>query len=330
MPVSNPLSPPSPDGRFDAGVVREAAQWLMRTHPAAEPSEAQWQACLRWRASHTQHELAWQHAQHISSQFGIIPVELSKATLGRPPARARRDAIKRLALLLALAPAVALTVRQLPITAWRAQYRTSVHERRRIMLADGSHIEVNAGSAFDAVYDETQRQIVLHEGEILIETAPDTQAAPRPFRVETADGFIRAIGTRFSVKRVSSWSDVAVFDGAVEVVARHDATQRRILTASQQVRLVTTHLAQTEALAEHSADWVHGILHANNQRLADFTAELARHRRGWIRCDPAVADLRISGSFRLDDTDSVLRALARTLPVQIVFHTRYWVTLQAA
>lgn len=330
MPVSHPVNPASPDGRFDARVVREAAQWLMRMHPAAEASEAERQACLHWRASHAQHELAWQHAQRINSQFGILPAALGKATLGRPPTRARRDAVKRLALLLALAPAVALTARQLPISAWRAQYRTAVNERRSILLADGSRIAINSGSAFDAIYDDTRRQILLHEGEILIETATDTQAAHRPFLVETPDGVIRAIGTRFRVQRVASWSDVAVFDGAVEVVARLDTTQRRIIAANQQVRLVATHVAPTDALAEHSADWVHGILHADNQRLADFVAELSRHRRGWIRCDPAAADLRISGSFRLDDTDSILHAIARTLPVQILFQTRYWVTIKAA
>jgi len=65
-------------------------------------------------------------------------------------------------------------------------------------------------------------------------------------------------------------------------------------------------------------------------RLEDFTAELARYRSGVVRCDPAVADLRVSGVFSLRDTDRALENLTRGLPVDVVYRTRYWVTLRAA
>jgi transmembrane sensor len=48
-----------------------------------------------------------------------------------------------------------------------------------------------------------------------------------------------------------------------------------------------------------------------------------------IRCDPAVAGLRVSGVFRLDDTDAVLAIVAETLGVRVVSRTRYWVTVTA-
>lgn len=334
MPASARLNPAAQEPPLDPRVAREAAQWLMRVHPAAEPGENELRACQQWRASHAEHELAWQRAQQLNAKFGIMPPMLGKAALGRSSARSpgqqRRAAVKKLALLLTVAPASLLAYRQLPLDTWRADHRTATGERRSIQLADGSHVQMNTGSAFDAVYDDTQRLLILHEGELLIETARDSQSPARPFRVQTADGRIRAIGTRFTVKRIAAWSDVAVFDGAVEVQARDDATQTRILAAHHQLRLSATHLGATEALVSHGADWTRGILHADNQRLADFSAELARHRRGWIRCDPAVADLRISGSFRLDDTDGILRALVGTLPVRITLHTRYWVTIHPA
>ena len=40
------------------------------------------------------------------------------------------------------------------------------------------------------------------------------------------------------------------------------------------------------------------------------------------------ADLLISGAFQLRDTDLVLSAVAQALPVNVVYRTRYWVTLQ--
>lgn len=322
--------PAAQDEPLDPRVAREAAQWLMRLHPAAQPDDAERRACLAWRASHAQHELAWQRAQHINDRFAVMPAELGKAALGRTPVQQRRQAVKKLALLIAAVPAGVLAYQQLPVAAWQAAYRTATGERRRVQLADGSRVQMNTGTAFDVEYDAAQRLLVLHEGELLIETAPDTQARSRPFGVRTADGLVRAIGTRFCVQRGAAWSDVAVFDGAVEVAPRDAAAGKRIVAANEQCRFTSAGLAGPEPLAPHRADWVDGILHADDRALAAFVAELARHRRGWIRCDPAVAGLRISGSFRLDDTDGILRALAATLPVEIRFHTRYWATIVPA
>ncbi|WZB73660.1 hypothetical protein WJ972_19795 [Achromobacter insuavis] len=65
-------------------------------------------------------------------------------------------------------------------------------------------------------------------------------------------------------------------------------------------------------------------------RLDAFLAEVSRYRRGVVRCDPAVAGLRVSGVFRLQDTDAVLAIVARTLGLRVVERTRYWVTLSSA
>jgi len=330
MPGAARVTPAAQEEPLDPRVAREAAQWLMRMHPAAEPDDADHRACLAWRASDAQHELAWQRAQRFNEKFAVMPAELGKAALGRPAQRQRqrRQAVKTLALLLTAAPAGILAYQHLPVAAWRAQYRTATGERRSVQLADGSRVHMNTGTAFDIVADDAQRLVLLHEGELMIQTAPDARAMARPFRVRTTDGLIRAIGTRFCVRCGPAWSEVAVFDGAVEVAARDGAA--RIVAASEQLRFSSDDLGDTETLEGHRADWVDGILHADNQTLAAFAAELARHRRGWLRCDPAVANLRISGSFQLDDTDRVLRALAATLPVSIRFHTRYLATIVPA
>ncbi|WP_370444251.1 hypothetical protein [Candidatus Burkholderia verschuerenii] len=55
-------------------------------------------------------------------------------------------------------------------------------------------------------------------------------------------------------------------------------------------------------------------------RLADFLSEIGRYRRGVVRCDASIADLRLSGTYPLDDTDRVLAALAHALPVRIALY----------
>ncbi|WP_420224202.1 DUF4880 domain-containing protein [Pigmentiphaga litoralis] len=115
----------SPDVALDPRVAREAAQWLMRVHPAAEPTDKDHRACQQWRAAHAQHELAWQRAQRLDARFGVIPPALSTAVLERRPVQARRRAVTKLALLLTLSPAALIAYRQMPVDAWRADYKTA-------------------------------------------------------------------------------------------------------------------------------------------------------------------------------------------------------------
>ena len=68
---------------------------------------------------------------------------------------------------------------------------------------------------------------------------------------------------------------------------------------------------------------------AQGQRLADFVDELSRYRRGHLGCDPRLAELRVSGTFPLDDTDQVISALGETFDLDVQHLTRYWVTLKA-
>ncbi|MNW08973.1 fec operon regulator FecR [compost metagenome] len=74
--------------------------------------------------------------------------------------------------------------------------------------------------------------------------------------------------------------------------------------------------------------WVDGLIVTRDMRLADFLKEVNRYRRGYLVCASDIADLRLSGVFRLEDTDKLLAILPRTLPVQLRYRTRWWVTLE--
>ncbi len=63
--------------------------------------------------------------------------------------------------------------------------------------------------------------------------------------------------------------------------------------------------------------WADGLIVTRNMRLADFLDEVGRYRRGYLGCAADIADLRLSGVFRLEDTDKLLALLPRTLPVQV-------------
>lgn len=318
---------------LERAIVREAAQWLSCLHGGAQTTPEELAACARWRAADPEHERAWQHAQHINAKFGLIPPDIGVVTLGRSVRTDRRAAIKTLMLLMTAVPAGYVAYQVTPWGIWTADYRTAAGETRTIDLDDGTRVQLGTASAIDVVYTAQERLLILREGEIVVTTGRDTQHRTqtyRPFIVQAKHGRVRAIGTQFHVRQDDRRPDrtyVAVLQGAVDIRPRQASHTGMILHAGQQTSFSVTDIASPEAVNAHATDWTRGMLFANSMRLADFLAELGRYRPGVLRCDPDVADLLITGVFRLDQTDRVLAALPETLPVKVTYRTRYWVTV---
>ncbi|WP_326537996.1 FecR domain-containing protein [Pseudorhodoferax sp.] len=326
------MNPPTPLPR---AVVRVAAQWMACLH-AGEATASQRDAFALWRGADPLHELAWQRAERLHAALGTLPPALGLQVLDRPRHQGqRRVALRTMAALAAAVPAGYLAWRgtRSDGPGWTAAHSTATGERRSTVLPDGTRLHLNTATAVDLDFqpgDAGLRRVLLHRGEVQIETAHDAQQ--RPFVVDTRHGRIRALGTRFVVRQLGSEAGtlVAVQHSAVEV--RPGAARGQpptVVQAGRQARFDTAAVQPLAAADPQQAAWTRGLLFAANQRLADFAAELGRHRPGLLRCAPAVAGLRISGVFRLDDTDAVLAALPDTLPVRVAWRTRWWVAISA-
>ncbi len=310
---------------IDPQIAGEAADWLVRLH-SGRFSEADRLACERWRQRSAEHDRAWARAQAVLAKLGGLPPGLGRATMDATASR--RAGLRVLAGLIVAAPAGWLAWRAAPLQ-WTADYATRSGERRRIELPDGSLLVLNTASAVDLDYNGAQRQLRLREGEILLRSAHAEPPDPRPLVVRTAEGSAQALGTYFSVRQMEGRSRVAVIEGRVRVQPR-GATVDVVVAPGQSVEFSAV-AAQAPAASPYPPQaWLDGVLYADNSRLADFLQELARYRAGVVRCDPAVADLRISGGFQADDTDAALLAVSRSLPVQLVYRTRYWVSVVPA
>ncbi|MEG2029676.1 MAG: histidine kinase, partial [Janthinobacterium sp.] len=101
-----------------------------------------------------------------------------------------------------------------------------------------------------------------------------------------------------------------------------------LLPVARQLSFTSTSVSSATPLDANSGAWADGMLVAAHMRLDAFLLELARHRRGHLGCDPALAHLLVSGAYPLADTDKVLLALTQALPVELHYLTRYWVTLR--
>lgn len=317
---------------IDRAVAREAARWLVRLQ-AGEVTDEDMAACERWRAADPQHERAWRRAMRIHEKFEAVPQEIGMSALGRRVRVDRRAALKTLAILIATVPFGYMTYRATPWREWAENYRTAAGERRDFLLADGTRVHLNTASAVEVAFDDDHRRLILRTGEILVETGADSDyrfGVYRPFIVQTAQGRIRALGTRFVVRQREDGTpvtQVSVLEGAVEIRPEANPERVFVVEAGQQTSFTVTGVNSPRPADPHAADWSRGVLFVSRMRLGDFAAELGRYRPGLLRCDPAVAGLHITGAFQLDNTDSILAALPDTLPVQVVYRTRYWVSI---
>lgn len=314
-------------GRIAPRVLDDAVEWFLRLSSGVA-SEADRQAWQAWRQADPEHERAWQRTESVTRRFDALPKSMLPV-LGQPRSPARRRALGKLVLLASASGAAWLACRDEAWRGWTAQHRTSTGERRAVLLADQSRVLLNAATAMDVRFDAGQRLLALHAGEILVETAADPQAPPRPFIVRTPEGSIAALGTRFVVRRDDGLSAVQVLEGAVRVAPAGAAPDdARLVRAGMGLRFTGARADQPEPYAGDPAAWQHGMLQVDSMPLQDFLQELRRYRRGWVDCAPEVARLPISGAFPLADTDRVLATVADTLNLDLRYRTRYWVSMR--
>lgn len=309
---------PSQQPRITPEVARQAANWHMLMLDEAV-SPAQRAACSRWRAAAPEHERAWQKALRVQAWLGMLPQQLAMGTLNRE----RRQVMKQMLALAIVAPLGYVGYRQLvPQTA----YATDVGQHKQMTLADGTLLDMNTDTAVDVDFDAQQRLINLRRGEVLVDTGPDTHSTfHRPLRVSTEQGLLEALGTRFLVRQREGTTQLAVFQGAVRITPARGPGQT--LDAGQQLTFDAWGQGALAPAREQDSQWTHGQLVVDEMPLREFLSELGRYRPGWLRCQPEVGHLLISGAFQLKNTDAILAALPATLAVQVDYRTRYWVTV---
>lgn len=312
--------------------VRDQALAWFTLAQSGDMSAKQASALQQWRHADAQHEQAWQRFNSISQQLQRRTHQLSTPLARQALQHTRtveRDRRQVLKILLG-AGLLGGTVWQASDSFWvqsaLADYHTGIGERGHYLLADGTQIWLNTRTLLDVHYDYQARHLLLRQGEMDILTAPDP--AGRPLVVFTAEARLQPLGTRFTVRREDDGRGtlLAVSSGQVAASLKSGG-ESRVVNAHSQAWISSTqvHPVQPANLADTA--WIDGFIVAERMRLGDFAQELSRYLPGVLRCDPAVADLRLTGSYPLQNPEQIFALLEQSLPVTVQRRTRYWVTL---
>ena len=357
-------------------IEAQAAAWLVKRDGGglSDTDQAEFDAWMeadpRARAVYMRLELAWKRADGLRrlrpldggidddllarSPFEPVPMdeysareETGKSADLVPVIDAIEHRPRRWVLPFAAAAAVVLVA--VGAFSWLAYERTGWHEYStdfgglaRIVLDDGSVVNLNTNSLMRAQLTPKLRHIVLERGEALFKVAHDKS---RPFDVDAGNTTVRAVGTEFSV-RVREPAEAAGGGKDIEVLVKEGRVaidppknekpleraatlpaSTSTLSAGEAVRITATRVQsalpqmQVQKVAEADVDrklsWTEGRLWFERQTLKDVVAEFNRYnRRQMVIADPAIENLRIGGGFEATDPESFIAALERTLGVR--------------
>jgi transmembrane sensor len=319
---------------------REATEWLVRIQDESATTE-DFNAWQQWLAESPENRRAFRTLEDLWENIGESAVrpwpsvrELSSDRYtGEVPLHQwlsrQRPGYPFIALALAAALAVITvagfrmdSIRQL----WRgpatqiATVQTERAEDREISLRDGSQLTVGAESLVNVEITEAARNVVLESGVAYFEVAQD---ARRPFVVRAGEGVITALGTAFNVRHVGERTVVTVTEGKVKVVAAPvggaGQASETILSAGHQLSYgsrmqpLLTSPDPTIATA-----WRGGRLKYLDEPLKFVVPDVTRYARRQITIeDPAIGELRYTGTVMPAEIDDWLKSLARTFPVEV-------------
>jgi transmembrane sensor len=219
------------------------------------------------------------------------------------------------------------TLGHLPVTP-----TASVTAPRRQMLPDGSIVVLRDGARFSVRFVAAEngvRRVLLEDGEAHFMVAKNPS---RPFVVSAGGIDVRAVGTAFAVELGSQQIAVLVTEGEVAVARAapsspvSDSVDSGIVVLSAGRRLMVdrsvlaAELPAPEEIAPHELEsrlaWRAPRIHFVNTPLSEAVALFNQHSSAKLMLEPTLAELRIGGVVRADNTDPFLRLLKREFEIE--------------
>jgi transmembrane sensor len=314
------------EDRHEHEALREqAAAWLGRLRGVSTAEDHA--AFEQWYAADPRHAAAYDAVLESWEMAGLAqarPTRQAHLDLAPIAARRSRYAITAIAatvviVLLAFGAYGAGVIGPRPVRP--VEFAGRAGEIRVIELADGSRVTLDTGSRIRAAYSADERRILLLKGRARFQVAHNSA---RPFVVATRAGLVVAHGTVFDVAVAGERVTVSLLEGSVEVRpapatpgARSGSS--RMLTPGQRIEMSAGKaLPPPTSTNQSEADWPYAMLSFENAPLDALIAVANRNGASRIvLADPSLGKLRVTGTFRVAETDSLAMMLAAMFDLRL-------------
>ena len=305
MPANGEMS--GPERALPEGTVAEqAAAWFLRLNDPGCSVEDR-QSFNAWVGASDRHAKEYRRFQHLWRRLdGLAGRQTAKGRYGR----AGRTA----AFLAALALGIGLLAGHRLNLPTDETISTAVGESRRVVLADGTEVHLNADSRLVASLDSKVRRIRFERGEAVFNVGADPE---RPFEVLAGAGVLRDIGTTFDVAKAGERVTVGVIEGAIEVRLA-GSNEKAVIGGGELISYSPEGLSRPERFdGEAATAWRSGRFVFRDMPLDKVVEQLNRHHpRQTVLADTRLARLRVSGAFRIADRDGLLTAIEALYPMR--------------
>lgn len=312
---------------------RIAADWVARRDAGLSPAEAV--ELEAWLAADPRHREAM---EKCASAWGALDrphqAGVGDELLEAVAVRVRRKRLRRAGVFAGMAVILcaAFLWPRARVDHGAPSSNAQVVLAREQILPDGSRVQLNAGAEMTLAFEPGIRRVFLTRGEAHFQV---TKSPSRPFVVSSGGVEVRAVGTAFSVQHGSSQVEVIVTEGRVAVdkvakeagssgpspavaVAILDAGWRTVVDLSPAATAPKVEAISDAEVSERLA-WRAPKLEFSGTPLSEAIALLneqsvkagaaGREAPQYAIADPSIGSLRISGLFRVDNTESFVRLL---------------------
>ncbi len=204
----------------------------------------------------------------------------------------------------------------------RYEFQTALGEWKQFQLNDGSTITLNTGSHVSVALERSQRNITLHKGEAIFDVARDRE---RPFTVNTRQGSVHVLGTKFNILDAPDKVEVTVFHGRVGLAPNTKKMPTEnvalfepeiTLQANQQLSIAEAEQGMNprEVDAKLITAWQNGRLVYHGTPLAQVVADINRYYASQLVLeDAALGKREVVAVIKLGNFDQTVSALSSTL-----------------
>ena len=203
-------------------------------------------------------------------------------------------------------------------------FSTPVGARERVMLDDGTRIELNTNTVLHLANDAATRTVYLDRGEAYFQVKHD---AAHPFVVVAGRHRITDLGTAFDLRRSAENFAVVLVEGRARFDQPGKSSIRPFdLVPGDKVVASAEGLTRKQEPAEELSrelSWRRGVLVFYGTTLAEAANEFNRYSNvKLVIPDPRVAELRINGTFHINDVGAFVDATKVVLGLKLEAHDR--------